>query len=775
MPAKPKSGKSASLRADRRKPVPPPPRRRFLGFLFKLALVGLVLGAAWAIYLDAQIRPKFEGQRWALPAQVYARALEIYDGRALNLGNLKHELSLLGYREQAGANRPGTYAVSGRSVTLHSREHRLPDGQHPAQRFSFNLKGDVVADLKALSGEGRELFTLDPFKFAGIYPAIKEERIVLTFDEIPEMLIDALLATEDRDFFTHSGLSIKGIARAMWANVMAGGWEQGGSTLTQQLVKNFYLNRERSLWRKMNEAMMALLLELHYDKNAILETYVNDIFLGQAGATAVHGFGMASAFYFGKPLAECDVQEVALLVAIIKGPSWYDPRKQPKRALERRNTVLALMEEQKMIDATLRKSASAQPLGVLAKPLFQANRYPAFLDLVRRQLKQDYEDEDLRTSGLKIFTTLDPQVQFALEQGVSQRFEPMQKRVSVLQLAGVMTRVGSGEVLAMLGDRDARFQGFNRVLDGERLVGSLIKPAVYLTALMRPEYTLATTLSDEPFTIKFDNGDKWSPTNFDGKTHGDVPLFKGLSQSLNIATARLGMDLGLDNVRETLRLLGVEDAINPYPSLLLGAQALTPFEVAKFYQTIASNGFNMPLRAIREITTAEGEVLQRYPFRVRQVIPTEANYLLQYAMQETMRSGTGKSAYQVLPDALTVAGKTGTTNDNRDSWFAGFSGDYLGVFWVGRDDNQPTPFTGSTGALGLWTQVFSKLPQYPVSTPRPSEIENYWFDQQSWRWTDEECEGARTLPVWGKPAQAQYQPCNSGVPSTIKGWFKSWF
>jgi penicillin-binding protein 1B len=422
------------------------------------------------------------------------------------------------------------------------------------------------------------------------------------------------------------------------------------------------------------------------------------------------------------------------------------------------------------------RQASTRPLGVLARPVYQSNLYPAFLDLVRRQLLQEYAEEDLRTDGLKIYTTLDPQVQEALEQGASQELARLAQRgdTGSLQLAGVMTSVGNGEVLGLLGDRAPRFQGFNRALDAERLVGSLIKPAVYLSALMQPEYSLATLISDQPFRIEFDNGDLWEPSNFDRKAHGEVPLYQALAHSWNMATARLGLDLGQERVTQTLRLLGVEDAINPYPSLFLGAQALTPFEVARFYQTIASNGFNMPLRAIREVATAQGELLTRYPFQIRQVIPAEANYLLQFALQEVMRSGTGKAVWQRLPEALHVAGKTGTSNGNRDSWFAGFSGDYLGVFWLGRDDNQPTPFTGSTGALPLWTGVFSRLPQYPLHTPRPAAIELIWFDQDTWQWTDEHCNNSRPLPVWGKPPQARFRSCTHGF-TTLKGWLRSWF
>lgn len=742
----------------------------------KLLVVTMLIFFAWLIYLDAQVRYRFEGKRWAMPAQVYARALEIYQGRALNLDNLKRELDLLQYRAKQEALAPGDYSISGKRVTIYARAHDLPEGPQPAEKFSFTLHGDVVDGLRHSSRGDQGLYTLEPLRIGGIYPAVKEERELLAYHELPEPLVDALLATEDRAFFEHWGVSPVAIARAMWVNAQAGRVVQGGSTLTQQLVKNFYLSRERSLWRKANEALMALLLEFHYDKEDILETYANDVYLGQSGATAVHGFAMASQFYFGKELAYCELHEWALMVALIKGPSYYDPRRHPERALKRRNLVLLLMQEADLMSEAEYRYASAKPLGVLTKPHIPTNRYPAFLDLVKRQLSQDYKEEDLRSEGLKIYTTLDPQMQANLELSSKRVMPSLSKRHGeALQLGAVYTAVGTGEVLAILGDKKLRYQGFNRALDARRQIGSLIKPAVYLTALMQPEhYHLASLLDDSPFKIKFENGEQWQPNNFDKSSHGEVPMIESLARSLNISTARLGLDIGVDRVQETLQVLGVKAKLNPYPSLLLGAQSLSPFEVSKFYQTIASNGFNMPLRAIREVQTSSGEVLSRYPFEIEQVVPAQGIYLLQHAMQHTMREGTGKSAYQRLPAALNLAGKTGTTNDHRDSWFAGFSGDYLGVVWVGFDDNRASQLTGSSAALRIWTELMAQTPQYPLEMVRPEDVDIKWFDRETWAITDDQCKQAQALPIWGLPDDINYQPCRSGY-SSWKGWFKSWF
>jgi len=746
-------------------------------YFLKCFSVICVCFVAWLIYLDAQVRYKFEGKRWALPAQVYARALEVYDGRALNIQNLKQELTLLNYRKVGHAQSAGEYSVHGSNIHLITRAHDLPGERYPSANFQFSIQGDVVQGLVSLDQSNEQLYTLEPFKIGGIYPRVKEERVLVKVEGLPKELIAALLVTEDRGFYDHFGISPFSILRAMWVNLRAGRVVQGGSTLTQQLVKNFYLSRERSISRKFNEAFMSLMLEAHYDKSAILETYLNDIYLGQSGATAIHGFGMASQFYFGKALEYCDLNEFALLVAMVKGPSYYDPRRFPERALKRRNLVMSLMRDEEVITNSYYQALISSPLGVVSKPKFQSNRYPAFMDLVKRQLRRDYNEEALHTEGLKIYTTLDPQIQYRVEQSIGKLVPQLaqQKSSPELQAGTVVTGVGTGEIVALVGDRNVRYNGFNRALDAVRPVGSLIKPAVFLSALTQPEsYHLASVLSDKAFRIEFQDGQVWEPSNFDNKPHGEVPFYRALASSYNLATARLGLDVGLETVQETLKKLGVDKEINPYPSLFLGAQSLSPYEVSKMYQTIASNGFNMPLRAIREVTDMHNQSVSRYPFQIEQVFAPEAVYLLQHALQEVMRTGTGRSAYQHLPENLRVAGKTGTTNENRDSWFAGFSGDYLGVVWLGLDDNGPMTLTGSTGALKIWTDFIKRIPQHSLSMIKPVSIERHWFDTETGVRTDKNCRGAQALPIWGKVDSIAYQRCERGF-SSLGGWLKSWF
>lgn len=745
--------------------------------LIKCLLVLTLILTAWVIYLDAQVRYKFEGQRWSLPAQVYARSLEIYEGKTLNLRNLEQELKLLSYQPAYAVQQSGQYKISGKQIELYTRSHAKPDEHQPAHHIRFTLEGDQVRSLVSIGHQPRTIYYLEPYKIGGIYPRVKEERQLLNINEFPEQLKQTLLVTEDRDFYSHMGISPFAIARAMVANIKAGKIVQGGSTLTQQLVKNLFLTRERSIIRKINEAMMAILLETHYSKDVILETYMNDIFLGQSGKLAIHGFEAASNFYFGKHLNECNQSEFALLVAMVKGPSYYNPRRFPARAQIRRDLVLSLLKNEEAINNDEFHVAKKQALKIVNKPLQVSNRFPAFMDLVKRQLRETYQDDDLRSEGLKVFTSLDPQVQFQLEKASVRRLSELSSRINQedLQTAAVVTTVGSGEVVGLIGDKQPQYQGFNRALDAKRPIGSLIKPAVYLTALIQTQnYHLSSILNDQAFKLEFEDGQIWQPQNFDKIEHGEVMLSDALMNSYNLSTARLGIELGVPAVHDTLKKLGIKGNLNPYPSLFLGSQSLSPFEVSQMYLTFANQGFNMPLRAIREVTTAQGEIVSRYPFQVEQVFPPESLFLLQHALQGVMRSGTGRSVYASLPKNLDVAGKTGTTNDNRDSWFAGFSGDYLAVAWLGNDDNKPTAFTGSSGALKVWTDFMKTMPQSSVAMVQPERVKYYWFDKQTGKRTDEHCKNASLLPIWGNISALPYQSCNNGF-TNFKGWIKSWF
>lgn len=752
-------------------------RTWFRRFFVRGSLIGLVLLACWLVYLDAVVTSRFEGRRFEVPSRVYARPLELYDGASVSVNALQRELELAGFRKGDGV-RSGTYSQSGSRFVISSRGFLFADGLEPRRRLSLSIYGDRVQDFRVLAGDNSPVVRLEPAQIGGIYPAHKEDRVLIQLDDAPALFKEALLAVEDRHFYQHHGIAPVSIARAMLANIQAGRIVQGGSTLTQQLVKNLFLTRDQTLLRKANEALMSLLLEFHYDKDDILETYINEVYLGQAGTRSIHGFGLSSQFYFGQQLEDLELHQFALLVGMVKGPSYYEPRRHPERARSRRNLVIDQFASEGDLGADQAAAAKARPLGVTGRPAYSDNQYPGFIDLVRRHLERDYRQEDLQSEGLRIFTTLHPAIQQAAEESVSRTLEELDggSKDTSLESAMVVTARDSGEVLALVAGRDPRFAGFNRALDARRPIGSLIKPFIYLTALAQPErYTLISPVQDTRFSLVFDDGRRWEPRNYDTEERGEVPLHAALSNSWNLPAVRVGLDLGVEQVAATLQRFGVTEPISTYPSMLLGSVGMTPVTVAQIYQGLATSGFNTPLRSIREVTDARGEPLSRYALAVDQVADPAAVHLVQYAMQETMREGTGRSAYRFVNEDLGLAGKTGTTDDGRDSWFAGFSGDLLAVTWVGRDDNGPTRYTGATGALPIWSRFMGRVPQAGLSPVVPDGVEYHWVNAREQVLTDEHCANARLIPFIAGSAPTREVTCGSNFGKRLRGWFEGIF
>ncbi len=757
-------------------------KRSLLIVLFFFALGVLFVAAAFTLHLDAAVRERFEGKRFALPAKVYARPLELYPGLQLRPSELVAELALLGYRATSQPRDPATYRWGEQTLELVTRPFVFGDGPQAAisVRVEFHA-GKVEKLLDLEKDQPLYLVRLDPALIGGIYPGDNEDRILVRLEEVPQKVVDALIAVEDRRFYSHRGIDPRGIARAL-VTTARGGAVQGGSTVTQQLVKNFYLTSERTLRRKFTEMVMAILLEVRYSKEEILETYLNEVYLAQDGNRAIHGIGLASSYFFDKPVGHLTVQEAALLVGMLKGPSYYSPRRHPQRALERRNLVLAQMAGEGYIGAEELRAARAAPLGVLERPPRGTSPHPAFLSLVHRQLRRDYRDQDLRSEGLQILTTLDPRVQRAAESALSRRLAQLENgrgmKSGTLQGALVVTSTQSAEVQAVVGGRDARVEGFNRALDARRPIGSLIKPVLYLTALQQAHsYTLATLLDDSPLVLKQAGSADWEPQNYDKAFHGQVPLRVALMNSYNVSAARLGLDVGIPRIMANVRLLGVERHLPEHPSSVLGVNALSPLEVAQIYQTIAGGGFRMPLRTIREVLTADGEPLQRYPLHVEQVVDPAPLHLVTVAMQDVVRQGTGRGLSAYLPPGVEVAAKTGTTNDFRDSWFAGFTGDRLAVAWVGRDDNQPAGLTGSSGAMTVWGEMMASLHPEPLILVPPDNIEYAWIDPASGLLSADWCRDAVQLPFIKGSAPTEPAPCGPRPPAgrSIRNWFKRIF
>jgi penicillin-binding protein 1B len=731
--------------------------------VFALVAVAL-LGSAWVVSLDRRIVREFEARRWSEPARVYAAPLELYAGQALTAAGLEAELRRLGYRKATGSPAPGTYERRGARVEFAARPVRFWDETRAARDIVVTFDARSVRSLAEARGGAVATFRLDPQLIGSFFAAHGEDRIVLTPEQVPGILQRTLKVVEDRDFDGHAGIDPSAIARALLANARARAIEQGGSTLTQQLVRSYFLDNRQTVARKLREALMALLLELHFDKREIMTAYANEVYLGQDGRRAVHGFGIASQFYFGKSLAELEPHEVATLVAIVRGPSYYDPRRHPDRARQRRDLVLKLMGEFAIVSREQARAAAARPLGLVDGGSQGSGYHPGFLDLVRRTLRRDYREADLTESGLRIFTTLEPRAQALAERTLTQELARLQKTQATaakapggaaarLEGVAIVTAPQNGDVLALVGGRQTALQGFNRALDARRPIGSLAKPVVYLAALETGRFHAASIVQDTPVQLRLEDGEVWRPQNIDKQVNGPVPLVRALAQSMNLATVNLGLQVGVARVAKLLRTMGLEREPRAVPAILLGAVEATPIEVAQVYGTLANGGFLTPLRAVRAVVDARGTPLQAFELETRAVASPESVYEIDRMLVEVVNRGTGAAARARLSPELVVGGKSGTSSAYRDSWFAGFSGSHVAVVWVGRDDNQPTRLTGASGALTVWTGLMAGLETTSWNAPLPESLDEVWIDYATGNLADPEC-AADVLSV-AVPREAQ--------------------
>lgn len=731
-----------------------------LKILRNLFYCGLVLGILLLVALflyahklerDYNLAEELDGSLWALPARVYARPMELYDGAKVSLADIENELNLLKFQKLKNdedqvlllnqyqileeKNEDGNFIVVNYYADSFQFWDELVDARNIKVYFNKNNLNEVFrVDNVSTLEDNIDYERLNPLHIASIYPQHKQDRLLVRLDEVPPILIDTLLSLEDRNFYSHYGVDFRGIARAFYVTVIQKSGKQGASTITQQFIKNHYLSNEQTISRKVKEILMAFMLEKHRTKEQILEAYLNEIYLGQDGQRAIHGFGLASEYYFNKKLMELDLHEIAMLLALVREPSIADPRKRPEYALQRRDFILQKMYDHYLIDERTLNLAQSLPLDVVSKDITSDRlKFPHFVDLVFQQLAEEYSKEDLTRDGLIIFTSLDPQIQQKVQQALSDTVAKIEVSNGLsrkktkknpnpkpfLQGATIVTDIATGEVVAISGSRVANELGYNRALHAKRQVGSILKPAVYLSALEYPnDYNIHTPLSNR--AIK----GKWSPRNFTKDfVGGFVPLDRSLIKSLNIPTARIALNLGIEDIISTLNRLGMKTKFKPYPSLSLGAVELNLLEMAQMYETIANDGYLTPVRSIREIITADGTPIKRFETQSIQAIFPGPHYLLVSIMQRIPTEGTAKGLYdKSFPSSLNIAGKTGTTDNYRDSWFAGFSGNYVTIAWVGNDDNKPTKLTGGKGGMVLWKEVMKQLDLKPLQLKQPEEI-----------------------------------------------------
>jgi penicillin-binding protein 1B len=742
------------------------------------ALVALAaVTGAWVVYLDHLVTRQFQGRHWSVPARVYAEPLDLYVGAPIGADDLEQELRRLHYRSGDPNAGPGIYRRAGSNFDLHTRRVRFVDELREPELVSIRANADSVTDIKHADGTELPVLRLDPLLVGSVFPIHGEDRIVLSPADVPPILRSGIKLVEDRRFDAHHGVDPYGILRALWANVRAGRVIQGGSTLTQQLVKNYFLTDEQTMGRKATEAVMALRLEAHFSKEDILVAYLNEVYLGQDGERAIHGFGLGSEYYFAKPLTELDVGELALLVGLVKGPSYYDPRKHPDRARARRNFVLQEFGNAHLIDSAAAKRAAAESLG-LRPP--GGSYVPAYLDLVRRHLKRDYAEADLAAAGLAVYTTFDARAQAAAERALARHLSRLDAagrvRDAHLEGAVIVAEPNSGDVVAVVGGRDVGAEGFNRALDARRPIGSLVKPAIYLAALETGRYNAATMLEDAPIELKLSGGSIWAPQNFTHEIYGKVPMARALAESMNLATVRLGLDIGLPRIADTLQSLGLETRPTLNPSLLLGTVEMTPLEVVQVYTSLANGGFRARLRAVRAVLNEQGQPLKSFEVKVEVAAPPSAVYQLDRMLTLVTTRGTGRGALAHLPPGTIAAGKTGTSSDTRDSWFAGFTASYLAVVWVGYDDNRVTGLTGAAGALPVWGDTMASLKSASFQPVPPELIEDRWIGFEDGLETTLGCNADAVAVAVPKGTALPGNPgCGSSPAGSLTDKIKAWF
>ncbi len=723
-------------------------KRGWFWLLLKLFIVFVVLMAIYGVYLDQKIRSRIDGKVWQLPAAVYGRMVNLEPDMSITKNEMVKLLEATQYRQVSKMTRPGEFTVQANSIEMIRRPFDFPDSKEGQVRARLTFDGDRLDTIENMDNNRQfGFFRLDPRLITMLSSANGEQRLFVARNGFPDLLVYTLLATEDRHFYEHDGISLYSIGRAVLANLTAGRTVQGASTLTQQLVKNLFLSSERSYWRKANEAYMAVLMDARYSKDRILELYMNEVYLGQSGDNEIRGFPLASLYYFGRPVEELSLDQQALLVGMVKGASIYNPWRNPKLALERRNLVLRLLQQQQVIDQELYDMLSARPLGVQPRGGVISPQ-PAFMQLVRQELQSKLGDKVKDLSGVKIFTTFDSVAQDAAEKAAVEGIPALkkQRKLSDLETAMVVVDRNSGEVRAMVGGAEPQFAGYNRAMQARRSIGSLAKPATYLTALSQPnQYRLNTWIADAPISLRQPNGQVWSPQNDDKQFSGQVMLVDALTRSMNVPTVNLGMSLGLPAIVDTWQKLGVaKDQLHPVPAMILGALNLTPIEVAQAFQTIASGGNRAPLSALRSVIAEDGSVLyQSFP-QAERAVPAQAAYMTLWTMQQVVQRGTGRQLGAKYP-GLHLAGKTGTTNNNVDTWFAGIDGREVVITWVGRDNNQPTKLYGASGAMSIYQRYLANQSPVPLNLVAPEDIVDMGVDSSG----NFVCGGGmRTLPVW---------------------------
>jgi len=702
-------------------------RRRIADFLWKHAttisvvfLIGFASFVGFAGWAFVTVTKRFDSSRmWDLPSRIYSDATPILPGQSVPRKLLEPKLNYLGYHEVDHLPaHSGEYRYDSGDLEIYLQDFRYPDIDFHGMPVRIELSGSTVRRIERLDdGSTMRGIRLEPELVTSIFNDVMEDRVPVPLSKVTKYLTDAIVATEDRGFYEHEGISFRGIVRAAMKDVKSRSLGAGGSTLTQQLVKNLFLTPERTFRRKAIEAVMAIILEARYSKNEILEAYVNEAYFGQNGSVQIVGVERAAEVYFGKHATALSLEEAATIAGIIRSPNFYSPLRHPERARDRRNVVLAGMRDIGMIDAKQCEEAQAAPMTVNKYPR-SIRSAPYFVDLVLKELRETYPETQLETEGLRVFTTLDTMMQRAAEESLSEGLDRLKKDYPRIKRKkewpeGVVLTIepGTGYVKALVGGRDYGSSQFNRAFQAKRQPGSLFKPFVY-ASVMDPArgdkaWTTATILRDTPITVEMGKT-SWEPKNYDGEFHGSVPLRVALEKSYNIPAVRAAIDAGMTNVIKFASETGMRSRLEPYPSIALGAFEVTPLEIAYAYSVFANEGVKAEPITILAVATRDGKILESRVAKMKRVAPASVCFVIDDILKGVLDEGTA-AASRRLGFERPFAGKTGTTNDNRDAWFVGYSPRILSLVWIGYDDNTSIGLTGSSGALPIWVRYMNRI------------------------------------------------------------------
>ena len=692
-------------------------RLKLVLVLLSLVTLPFVVGASALIYyylkFSVMVERRLQGERFQVPSRLYARPLTLHEGQPFTQDGFLKALNGLKYEQKpSGPPGPGEFVLADKGVVFTPRPQKGA-AEEPLQVIFEKDRVKEIRGQKSKKKYPKE--TLEPELMTYLFDESREKRRLIRYDELPDPLIKAVLAIEDRRFFSHPGLDPFRIVGAAVRNVRAESYIQGGSTITQQLCKNFFLTPEKSVRRKVLEAILAFVLERRADKKDILELYLNEIYLGQAGSFSINGVGEAARMYFHKDVGNLTLPEAALIAGMIQSPNPYNPYRHAQRATDRRNQVIRAMNEAGYIETAVMEKALAEPLRVQSGTMDTTDA-PYFVDLVRTQLARAYDAKDLNTQNLAIQTTLDLQLQGLAQKAVENGLDAVVKLVKrkdgkTPQACLIAMEPATGSIVALVGGRSYGSSQYNRVMQARRQPGSTFKPFVYLAAFEAffedpalPPITPATVVEDAP-AVFFYEDKEYIPQNYEDKYFGYVTLRTALAHSLNVATVKVAEMVGYERVANLWsKQLGIGAPIKPYPAMALGAFEATPYEIATAYNILANGGLKIEPLTVLSVTDEKGKTLEQHdPKPPERVVHEASAYLVTSMLRSVINEGTAAAAraWDFRPDA---AGKTGTTNDLRDAWFAGYTPDLLCVVWVGFDDNTPIGFAGSRVALPIWVE-----------------------------------------------------------------------